>query len=525
METAIVKQIYPEIIFNNFSSLENATIKAKKKLIQNGFINLKQNKPTKTNDSTYLVTYVLNHKIDSIQIHFKPSLFQSLSFLNVSAIKENYFTIPYSDIENTLKRINKYYTEKGDTFNWVQLANLHYDSNVLSAELIIEKSKEKRKINKVIVTGYKKFPKSYIKHFLKLNPENIFSKDDLIKKSSRIKNLDFASNLKLPEILFTEDSTTVFLCLKKENANSFDGFIGFANSENSNKLNLNGYIDVSLNNNLNYGEKLDIIYKNDGKEQQRFEASLLLPYLFNSPLDLEGRLSIFKQDSTFISSKRNINLTLPISNTIKMSLGYQLTNSNTLSDQSFSDIKDYKNNSIISSFSYKSNNIFDLKKTNLLFYHSLGIRKTKDSSVNQISSTVIIDHLFKLNSRNFIYAKNETSALFSENYLTNELFRIGGINSIRGFNENSLFSSFHTLLNTEYHYLLSSNIYAHTILDYGYTQDKISNSSNKLSSIGFGLGLKSLAGLFKLVIANGKIEKQTFSFTNTRIHIAFISNF
>ena len=51
-------------------------------------------------------------------------------------------------------------------------------------------------------------------------------------------------------------------------------------------------------------------------------------------------------------------------------------------------------------------------------------------------------YIFNLNYKNSIYLKNSTQLLNSENYLTNELFRFGGINSIRGFNENSIDASF-----------------------------------------------------------------------------------
>ena len=45
---------------------------------------------------------------------------------------------------------------------------------------------------------------------------------------------------------------------------------------------------------------------------------------------------------------------------------------------------------------------------------------------------------FYINEKNIINIKNQNYYLKSKNYLTNELYRFGGINSIRGFAENSL---------------------------------------------------------------------------------------
>ncbi len=49
-----------------------------------------------------------------------------------------------------------------------------------------------------------------------------------------------------------------------------------------------------------------------------------------------------------------------------------------------------------------------------------------------------MSHHLELNSKNSIFIKNQSYYLQSDSYVINELYRFGGINSIRGFNENSL---------------------------------------------------------------------------------------
>ena len=67
------------------------------------------------------------------------------------------------------------------------------------------------------------------------------------------------SEIKKPEILFTKDSTIIYLYLKKEKSNSFEGFLGFSTNQQSNKIELNGNIDLKLISNLNSGEELHLI--------------------------------------------------------------------------------------------------------------------------------------------------------------------------------------------------------------------------------------------------------------------------
>jgi hemolysin activation/secretion protein len=105
------------------------------------------------------------------------------------------------------------------------------------------------------------------------------------------------------------------------------------------------------------------------------------------------------------------------------------------------------------------------------------------------------------------------------------LYRFGGINSIRGFNENSLQGTVFSSLMTEYRYVLSSNIYVHSIIDYGYYQDQTSKTKDNLLGLGFGFGLLTKNGLFNLIYANGSTKNQAIKLSNSIVHISLKSTF
>ena len=134
-------------------------------------------------------------------------------------------------------------------------------------------------------------------------------------------------------------------------------------------------------------------------------------------------------------------------------------------------------------------------------------------------------HNFYLNDKNVINIKSQNFYLQSEEYIINELYRFGGINSIRGFNENSLQATAFSSILTEYRYIISSNIYAHSIIDYGYFQDKTSNVNGNLLGLGFGFGLLTKNGLFNLVYANGSTKEQAIKFSNSIVHISLKASF
>ena len=136
-----------------------------------------------------------------------------------------------------------------------------------------------------------------------------------------------------------------------------------------------------------------------------------------------------------------------------------------------------------------------------------------------------MSHHLELNSKNSIFIKNQSYYLQSDSYVINELYRFGGINSIRGFNENSLQANAFTGIMAEFRYLVASNLYLHSITDYGYFQDKTASVEGKLLGLGFGFGLFTKNGLFNLIYANGSTSEQTIKLSNSIVHISFKTNF
>jgi hypothetical protein len=90
------------------------------------------------------------------------------------------------------------------------------------------------------------------------------------------------------------------------------------------------------------------------------------------------------------------------------------------------------------------------------------------------------DAFLSNDDKNSFFIKTKGNVLLSDSYFSNELFRFGGINSIRGFEENSIIASYYGLINLEYRYRLNSGIYVHSITDAAYFENKIIDAKEKL---------------------------------------------
>ena len=411
----------------------------------------------------------------------------------------------------------------GYPFSTFQIINISKKNNRdLQGELISEVN-SLRKIDRITIKGYEKFPESYLKRFLNIRKSQVLDLEEINSKINTLNSLSFAKKIRDPEILFQEDSTEVYIYLEKTKSNTFDGFLGFGNNEDTNKIEFDGYLNLNLINNLNYGESFGLLYKSDENEQRTFDIRAELPYLFQSPVGLRANLNIFKKDSTFSNVNQNAKLFLQLNRNNKIFAGIEhIESSNLLNNSINSQINDYNSTYFTTSyeFTFRSSSLLFPVQTYLFVEFGLGNRNVESQNINQNSLNFSARKIITLNNKNSIYLNVDGDMLFSDNYLFNELSRFGGINSIRGFEENSIFANLYSVLNTEYRYTLSPSIYIHSIADAGYYENDLDNLKEKLFGFGFGFGIVTKAGLLKFNYANGLSENQPFEFNNSKIHIS-----
>ncbi|WMI66090.1 POTRA domain-containing protein [Aestuariibaculum sp. YM273] len=525
-----------EALNYNTSHLNYLSIKKKIDSLQNslqkiGFIENEHSEILKLNDSTFSTIFNLKNQYQSIHIYYSNTDINPKVLTSISRdITPEYFTIAFKDIETTLNFINKKQTEEGYPFSKLKLTEVTIENvTTLKGTLITSSETKKRQISNILIKGYEKFPESFLKHFLKIKPGQLFNLNEVKEKTSQLNNLRFATETKSPEVLFSKDSTTLYLYLEKTKSNAFDGFLGFGTNEDTNQLQFDGYLNLNLTNNLNYGETLRLLYKSDENEQKTFEANASLPYLFKTPIGLDLLLRIFKKDSSFTTVNQSAKLHYQINPKHKIYTGVTLTESNNLLSTNIpSTLIDYTTNYYTLAYEFKTyqpNNLLFPLNTKFYIESNFGSRKQDNNNQKQSLFNLEAFKILNINLKNSVYFKLTGGILNSDDYLENELMRFGGINSIRGFEENSIYASLFNVLNTEYRYQLSNSIYIHSITDIAYYKNQITDIEEKLYGFGFGFGIFTKAGLLKLNYANGKNENTAFKISNSKIHISLTASF
>lgn len=529
-DTSFLNSLLTNDVYDNFNALQKGLNAIEATLNKNGFINSHISHLKKINDSTYECQFNLKTKVEKITLLYSPSeIDNSLIKRITKKSTPNSFTISLNELEQTLNFLNTRLSENGRPFSQLELKNITYKKpSILTATLSPTSEDKKRFVNDIVIKGYEKFPVAFLKHYLRIRKNTVFNLNQIKKKTSSLKSLRFANEIKPPEVLFTKDSTTLYLYIKKKQNNTFDGFLGFNTDETSNKLKLNGYINLNLINNLNSGESLNITYKSNANEQRDFKSRISIPYLFKSPFGSELELNLFRKDSSFTTATQKAKAFYQLSQKQKVAASYKTSKSNILTNTNSALISDFQNNFYALQYNFRtitSITEFNEFNTALNFEIGKGNRKTKNANTQQYLFSLNTHKIFNLNPKNSIFVKADGKLLDSKNYIENELFLFGGINSIRGFNENSLIANTYGILNSEYRYLLSPNLYIHSISDYCYLKNNSTLQENRLYSLGFGVALKTNGNVLKFNYANGRSNGESFKFSNSKIHISLTTVF
>lgn len=523
-ETKIIDSIGYILKHKNAKTLFDENGSFYDRLIKKGYTESQFLENFKLGDSTFGFQYSVGKKVNFIHIYIRKDFQEDLSSLY--AIKNDTLILPYEENEAFLNTILKKMESNGFSMAKVKLVNIQPSKDFLKADLSITKE-AKRQVNDIVINGYDKFPAGHKKNIIRLYRNKVFNQKNLDRLYTDFEKFRFVKQTKYPEILFTKDSTKIYVYLEKTKPNTFDGYVGFTNEEEKNVI-FSGYVDLVLNNILNSGEKLALYWKSDGQDQKTFNLGIQLPYIFKSPMGLKAELNIFKQDSTFQNTKTAIDLGYYFNYNTRLYLGYQSTESSDIQNVNTSSLSDFDNSFLTSTLEFsdfKNDDFLFPEKTYFDLKFGTGKRDSKLISDNQFFGSLLLRHNLYLNDKNIVNIKSQNFYLQSANYIVNELQRFGGINSIRGFNENSLQGNLFGSLLTEYRYVLSSGLYVHSIIDYAYIQDKTSDSTQNLLGLGFGFGLLTKNGLFNIVYANGSTNDQAIKLSNSIVHISFRASF
>ncbi|MCX8056021.1 MAG: BamA/TamA family outer membrane protein [Ignavibacteria bacterium] len=399
-------------------------------------------------------------------------------------------------------------------------------------ELIFNLEKNKSStINRIEIKGNKFTSRSAIIREMRIGEGELFTPDLSKKILLRLNRLNIFSSVMEPQFYFDENMNGVLeIEVKEGNTNSFDGIIGYVPSQNpKEKGYVTGQVNVSLRNLFGTLRAFAFRWNRIDRFSQDLEIKYFEPWFLGLPLNIQPTFRQFKQDTTFfqrtftgnfdLQFSENFAFTLSLSSTsVIPQLNYAVVNVNRSSSISYGlgVIYDSRDHPVYT----KSGLLFKTDVNHILKrdYLSLGTKKYNQQKVNFSFS------IFQLLFRNqLIYFSINTKVINGDGISISDLFRFGGMNSLRGYVENQFTGSRILWSNFEYRFLTSYTDYISAFFDYGYYYRDILNEKVSKFKYGYGFGaaFQTPLGLLKVNFALG--EGDTFS--RGKIHFGIVSGF
>ena len=511
---------------STFKSYENLIIGIEdsiNSLIEDGYIDASVKKLIKTDSFDYQIELNRGVKLQYIKILNIEE--QDIQIQNILNAKNREGLIKFEQFPDLINSCTKYLSNLGYPFSKVKLDKIKkIDSISVSAHLSTKLGK-KREINKVIVKGYENFPKKFIKNLLGLRKNAVLKIDELKNRMNSLNRINFAKSIKDPEILFTNDSTKVYLFFEKIKKNTFDGFIGFNTDESNGKLKIQGNAKINLSNTFNQGESIKLDFLSEDDQERFLTSDVKIPYVFNSPFDVSTGIKLIQKDSIYNS--RELFGELEITNkNFTGGAGVELTESS--NEIPSSNVKTFKRNLYTLSVNYELSDFSEPKgREKMKIFLKYGSGHKIQSNVKSRASKIMIEiqRNFNISKKIKFNSMVLREKISSENIVTNELLRFGVIKSIRGFDENSIFTNEYTLLNTNLNFYINDTIYIYTLFDLANYRNNIFELNENIYAGGFGFSTTTQNGIISVNYAKGNQWGKKFNLKNAKLSVSFISYF
>lgn len=399
-------------------------------------------------------------------------------------------------------------------------------------------------IDSIIIKGDLETNRRVIENHLGLVKGAPYNQARLDKIPVRLRELPYVKIIKPYEVGMREGETDVYLYLENKKASNFDGVLGVLPDPVTGAIVFTGDVSLDLMNPFKRGESINLRWQRLQTRTQQLDLRFAYPFLFNTPIGTEFKINLFRQDTLF--SQVNLNLALQ----------YFLPGGNRLKFY----VDDFQAN-VISASAYQQGRFVDSRSVifgigavaNTLDYRfnprsGYFIDITAGVGRKRIRENALLDESFydDINLRSEIYNANVLAGyhhpvgrratlllrvrggyFLNENMFLNEAYRIGGLKSIRGFDEQAIFATGYAVGTLEFRYLLEENSNVFLFVDQAAYENRINRELETDTPFGFGGGInfETGAGIFSLTYALGRQFDNNISLRGGKLHFGFVSFF
>lgn len=389
----------------------------------------------------------------------------------------------------------------------------------------------------LIVKGELKTNRSYLENYIGFKKGVPYNRSELRKIPNRLNEIPFLQQIKPYEVGMRPGKADVYLYLEQRRASNFDGILGLLSDPETGNILFTGDVKLNLVNALNRGERINLRWQRLRTQTQQLDLQFRYPFIFNTPLGINFNLNLHRRDTTF--SQNNVKAALEYyfagNNTVR--IYFQNLGANTIGENAAADLADSRTNLIglgteVYELDYRLNprrgfyieaDVAAGEKEILSLPEETGI-EAKSEIYNVNLNAGYFAPLFK---RSAVHVRLQAGHFENENMFRNEIYRIGGLQTLRGFDEQAIFATGYLIATLEYRFILERNSNLFVFFDQGYYEDTAREEALADTPFGFGAGVnfETGAGIFSLTYALGRQFDNNISLRGGKLHFGFTGFF
>jgi outer membrane protein assembly factor BamA len=430
--------------------------------------------------------------------------------------------------------------QNGHPFALVGLDSIVPRADGIEAVLRLERGRLVR-IDSVVVKGDARISDRYLRSHLGIRPGDPYNELLVANVDRRIRELPFVTAKQPAHVLFAPEQTKLYLFLDARKASSINGILGVQPDPETGKVRVTGDLDLRLRNALRRGEAIDLNWRSLADKTQDLKLRLNLPFVFNTPFGADLGLKMFKRDTTFLEVNARAGLEYLLQRGDKV-IGFVNSKSSDRLGQTTTALPGLADVSILSyglgvvreRFDYRYN---PRQGMALNLEGSVGNKKSSTAvigsgdvpeveSVQYEITGQLIGHI-PFGRRSTLRLVGQGAWMVNDQLYTNELYRVGGLRTMRGVDEASIYCSAYAVGTVEYRYLFEQNSNLLLFVDQGWWEDASQATLVSDSPLGIGVGtsFETKAGIFGLTYALGRQFNNPFELRSGKVHFGFTSLF
>ena len=446
--------------------------------------------------------------------------------------------------------------DHGYPFAQVRLDSLRWlDDGRVSAVLRLERG-PLILLDSVLVSGNTNISRRFLSRYLQLFPGQPYSQQRIQAATRLLKQLPYLQSTASPRIRFAKERARVTFFLTDRRANQFDGIVGVLPVTNplpgGRRVQVTGEVNLVLRNIKGGGKSLNLNWRKADANSTALDAGYAHPGLLGSPLELAATFNLVRQANSFVTTRPRVEFGYPTPRRGRVSFFAEFRASRLLADSTFRLLTSLPANldsrftsyGLAYSFNGLDEPFFPRSGWNLGVSGAAGNKIiTRNADVperlysqirlrtTQLTGSLRAERYTRLGRSSSLLTRLRGEGLYNADRLfENDLFRLGGLATLRGFNEWEFFVSSYAVATAEYRVFTGDDSYVFLFADQGYyrrdrTPPSAARRQDWPGGAGLGLTFSTGAGLFQFVYAVGRSSSQPASLTRGKIHFGITGRF